>query len=101
MGKIERISVSVADRERLERLVRDRNTPQKVVWRGRGGRLGQAGVVGGGGVGGGGMGAGGGKDLAPGAPRAPPLWGKGRGGSAKGPAPPLPRQAVAARDNQA
>src|ERR1700740_1474221 len=35
MGKIERISVSVADRERLERRVRDRNTPQKVVWRAR------------------------------------------------------------------
>jgi Homeodomain-like domain len=26
---------SAADRERLERLVRDRNTPQKVVWRAR------------------------------------------------------------------
>ena len=35
MGKIERISVGVADRERLERLVRDRNTAQKVVWRAR------------------------------------------------------------------
>src|SRR5262245_43986857 len=35
MRKIERISVSPADRERLERLVRDRNTPQKVVWRAR------------------------------------------------------------------
>jgi hypothetical protein len=35
MGKIERISISVADREQLERLVRDRNTPQKVVWRAR------------------------------------------------------------------
>jgi transposase len=35
MRKIERISISVADRERLERLVRDRNTPQKVVWRAR------------------------------------------------------------------
>jgi transposase len=35
MGKIERISISAADRERLERLVRDRNTPQKVVWRAR------------------------------------------------------------------
>ena len=35
MGKIERISVSVADRERLERLVRDRNTPKKLVWRAR------------------------------------------------------------------
>jgi transposase len=30
---IERILISEADRERLERLVRDRNTPQKVVWR--------------------------------------------------------------------
>ena len=33
MRKIERISISAADRERLVRLVRDRNTPQKVVWR--------------------------------------------------------------------
>jgi hypothetical protein len=35
MRKIERISISVADRERLERLVRNRNAPQKVVWRAR------------------------------------------------------------------
>src|SRR6266567_3610698 len=35
MRKIEQISISVADRERLERLIRDRNTPQKVVWRAR------------------------------------------------------------------
>src|SRR5438552_11756409 len=35
MRKIERISISETDRERLERLVRDRNTPQKVVWRAR------------------------------------------------------------------
>ena len=35
MRKIERISISATDRERLERLVRDRNTPQKVVWRAR------------------------------------------------------------------
>ena len=33
MRKIERISIDAVDRERLERLVRDRNTPQKVVWR--------------------------------------------------------------------
>jgi hypothetical protein len=33
MGKIERIQVSPEDRERLERPVRDRNTPQKIVWR--------------------------------------------------------------------
>src|SRR5215468_563348 len=35
MRTIERILISEADRERLERLVRDRNTPQKVVWRAR------------------------------------------------------------------
>jgi hypothetical protein len=32
MRKIEVISISAADRERL---ARDRNTPQKVVWRAR------------------------------------------------------------------
>src|ERR671921_1147797 len=35
MGKIERIEVPAADRDRLESLVHDRNTPQKVVWRAR------------------------------------------------------------------
>src|SRR6476619_768096 len=35
MKKIERISISTADCERLKRLVRDRNTAQKVVWRAR------------------------------------------------------------------
>ena len=35
MRKIEQIAISTADRERLERLFRDRNTPQKVVWRAR------------------------------------------------------------------
>jgi transposase len=35
MRKIDQILISMADRERLERLVRDRNTPQKVVWRAR------------------------------------------------------------------
>jgi transposase len=35
MRKIEQISIGATDRERLERLVRDRNTPQKVVWRAR------------------------------------------------------------------
>jgi transposase len=35
MRKIARISISDADHERLARLVRDRNTPQKVVWRAR------------------------------------------------------------------
>jgi transposase len=35
MGKIERIEVPAEDREELRRLMRDRNTPQKVVWRAR------------------------------------------------------------------
>ena len=35
MRKIERIALDATDRERLDRLVRDRNTPQKVVWRAR------------------------------------------------------------------
>jgi uncharacterized protein (DUF736 family) len=35
MRKVERISISTTDREQLERLVRGRNTPQKVVWRDR------------------------------------------------------------------
>src|SRR5438045_5753455 len=35
MRKIEQISISAADRERLVGLVRDRNTPQKLVWRAR------------------------------------------------------------------
>lgn len=35
MGKIERIEVPAGDRERLEELARNRNTPQKVVWRSR------------------------------------------------------------------
>jgi transposase len=35
MGKIEGIKVPTADRDRSENLVRDRNTPQKVVWRAR------------------------------------------------------------------
>src|SRR4030095_5488546 len=33
--KSEQIAISTTDRDRLERLVRDRNTPQKVVWRAR------------------------------------------------------------------
>ena len=33
MGKIERIQVSPEDRERLGKLVKDRNTPQNIVWR--------------------------------------------------------------------
>ena len=32
MGKIEHVQLVPGDRERLEKLVRDRNTPQKVVW---------------------------------------------------------------------
>src|SRR3979409_2535252 len=46
MRKIEQIWISAADRERLERLVRDRNTPQKVVWRARIVLLGSDGLAG-------------------------------------------------------
>jgi transposase len=35
MSRIEPIQQSREDRDRLEKLVRDRNTPQKVVWRSR------------------------------------------------------------------
>jgi transposase len=35
MRKIERLTVTAPDRVRLEKLVVDRNTPQKVVWRAR------------------------------------------------------------------
>ena len=35
MGKIERIQVPPEDRERLEKLIKDHNTAQKVVWRAR------------------------------------------------------------------
>ena len=35
MRKIDRILISAADRERLDQLIQDRNTPQKVVWRAR------------------------------------------------------------------
>jgi transposase len=35
MSKIEPVIIGVADRDELERLVRDRNTAQKVVWRAR------------------------------------------------------------------
>ena len=35
MSKIDPITIDAADRDGLERLVRDRNTAQKVVWRAR------------------------------------------------------------------
>jgi transposase len=35
MSRIEAITIEAADRDELERLVRDRNTAQKVVWRAR------------------------------------------------------------------
>jgi len=35
MSKIEPITISAADGDRLQRLIRDRNTAQKVVWRAR------------------------------------------------------------------
>ena len=35
MSKLEPLTITAADRDELERLVRDRNTAQKVVWRAR------------------------------------------------------------------
>lgn len=35
MSRSDTLTISPTDRERLERLIRDRNTPQKVVWRAR------------------------------------------------------------------
>ena len=35
MSKIELITMTASDRDELERLVRDRNSAQKVVWRAR------------------------------------------------------------------
>jgi hypothetical protein len=35
MRKIERIAIGNTDRERFERLTRERKTPQKVFWRAR------------------------------------------------------------------
>jgi hypothetical protein len=35
MSRIEAINIEAADRDEFERLVRDRNTAQKVVWRAR------------------------------------------------------------------
>src|ERR1700741_1232965 len=66
MRKIERISIGAAHRERLERLARGRNTPQKVVWRAR------IVLLAGDGLTAGGTAAGGGKRLPPGRPPGPP-----------------------------
>ena len=95
MGKIERISVGVADRDRLERLVRDRNTAQKVVWRARIVILASAGVRAGA------IAATVGKSLLTVRRWRRRYVVKGVDGLLKERDPPLPRQAVAARDDQA
>lgn len=77
MRRIEQISVSLAERERLEPLVRDRNTPQKPVWRGRIVLLASHGTDGGGGSGGRGQ------EPAHGPPLASPLCGEGTDGLLK------------------
>ena len=83
MRKIERISISAADRERLERLVRDRNTPQKVVWRARIVLLAGDGLTAECDCGGGGQ------EPAHGPPLAPPLCGEGGGRAVEGRNPPV------------
>src|SRR5258705_10001080 len=95
MRKIERIWISVADRERLERLVRDRNTPQKVVWRARIVLLASDGLTAEGICGGRGQ------EPADGPSLAPPLRGEGDGRAVEGCDPPVARQAVDAREDQA
>src|SRR5437879_5945363 len=92
MRKIERISTTAADRERLERLVRDRNTPQRVVWRAR--------IVlrwtdGGGDC------CGGRQEPADRPPLAPSLCGERRGRAAEGRDPTVACQAAAVRQDQA
>ena len=89
MRKIERILISAADRERLDRLIRDRNTPQKVVWRARIVRLA-----------GDGFGdrhcGGGGQERADGAPLASPLRGQGGGRTVEGRHPSARRKPLSA-----
>ena len=75
--KIEQISVSAAARERLERFVRDRYTPQKVVWRAR------IVLLAGDGMTAEGISAAVGQELAHGPPLAPPLCGEGVDGLLK------------------
>jgi hypothetical protein len=95
MRKIERISIGGADRERLERLVRDRNTPQKVVWRARIVLLANDGLTAEA------IAAAVGQEPADGSPLAPPPYGRGGRGAFEGRDPALARQAAAARDDQA
>ena len=87
MRKIELISISAADHKRLERLVRDRNTPQaRIVF------AGQRRADGGGDCGGGGQ------EPAHGPPLAPPLCGEGGRRPVEGRTPSVARQAVDARE---
>ena len=88
MRKIERISIGAADRERLERLARDRNTPQKVVWRAR------IVLLAGDGLTAEGIAAAVGKSPAHGPPLAPPLCGEGGERVAEGRNPPIAGQAA-------
>lgn len=94
MRTIERIVISGADRERLERLVRDRNTPQKVVWRARIVLLASDGLTA--------------KAIAAAelepvdrAPLALPLCGRGGGRASEGRNPALARSAAGAEEDQA
>ena len=94
MRKIERISIGSADRERLEQLVRDRNTPQKVVWRARIVLLATDGLTAGA------IAAAVGKSLLTVRRWRRRQWPRGRRAS-QGRDPAVARQAAAARDDQA
>src|SRR6187397_2110684 len=94
MRKIERIEISATDRERLERLIRDRNTPQKVVWRARIVLLAAEGLMAEG------IAGDRGQEPAHGPPVAPPLCGEGGGRAVEGRDPPIAGQAIDAREDQ-
>src|SRR5258708_278557 len=95
MGKIERIEVPPEDRERLVKLVRDRNTPQKIVWRFADRAFGRRGDWRGRG------GEEGGQERAHRAPLAATLRGQGGGGVVEGRDPPGRAQAADSEENQA
>ena len=90
MRKIDQISISAADRKRLEWLVRDRNTAQKVVWRARIVLLASDGLTAEA------IGGGGGQEPAHGAPLAPPLCGQRGGRAVEGRDPAIAHEAALA-----
>jgi hypothetical protein len=94
MRKIEQISIGAADRERLERLARDRNTSQKGGLEGADRAVGQRWLGGDGDFGSGWQ------ERADGTPVAPSLCCQGRGRAAEGCNPSVAAQAAVSREDQ-